>query len=70
MSRFTGRLYLSSNYLSYSIRSLQLNNVEIEPGRRIGVVRSVDNRRLFIGGIPREIKADQIIVSGFFLSFI
>uniref|UniRef100_F1L099 RNA-binding protein 47 n=1 Tax=Ascaris suum TaxID=6253 RepID=F1L099_ASCSU len=43
------------------IESLQLNNVEIEPGRRIGVVRSVDNRRLFIGGIPREIKADQII---------
>ncbi|VDK58884.1 unnamed protein product, partial [Anisakis simplex] len=40
---------------------LQLNDLEIAPGRRIGVVRSVDNRRLFIGGIPREIKSDQIL---------
>ncbi|KHN79491.1 APOBEC1 complementation factor [Toxocara canis] len=39
----------------------ELNDIEIEPGRRIGVVRSVDNRRLFIGGIPREIKADHIM---------
>ncbi|VDK18043.1 unnamed protein product [Anisakis simplex] len=41
----------------------ELNDLEIAPGRRIGVVRSVDNRRLFIGGIPREIKSDQILVS-------
>lgn len=32
----------------------QLDNTEIRPGCRVGVKRSVDNRRLFIGNIPRE----------------
>ena len=31
-----------------------LNNREILPGRRIGCVPSVDNRRLFVGSVPRD----------------
>nr|XP_032800124.1 probable RNA-binding protein 46 [Petromyzon marinus] len=31
----------------------KLDKVEIRPGRRIAVCFSVDNRRLFIGGLPR-----------------
>lgn len=29
-------------------------------GRRIGVVKSVDNCRLFVGGIPKEKNAEEI----------
>jgi RNA recognition motif-containing protein len=32
----------------------ELNNCEIVPGKHIGVAPSVDNRRLFIGGIARD----------------
>lgn len=34
----------------------QLNNYEIRKGRMIGVCRSVDNCRLFVGGIPKNKK--------------
>ncbi|XP_068084815.1 uncharacterized protein [Anabrus simplex] len=41
-----------------------LNNFEIRPGRRIGVVKSVNNCRLYIGGLPvhtsqRAIKEEE-----------
>ncbi|XP_033222645.1 probable RNA-binding protein 46 [Belonocnema kinseyi] len=31
-----------------------LNNSEIRPGHRIGVVKSMDNCRLFFGGVPKD----------------
>lgn len=31
-----------------------LDGYEIRPGRRIGVVRSIDNCRLFFGGVPKD----------------
>lgn len=40
-----------------------LNNLEIEPGRRIGAMISVDNRRLFVGGIPKEKTREEVRVS-------
>ena len=42
----------------------ELNNYEIRPGKPLGVISSVDNRKLWISGIPKnktpaEIKADM-----------
>ena len=34
----------------------QLNNYEIRPGRTLGICMSVDNCRLFIGGIPKKVR--------------
>lgn len=39
----------------------ELNNFEIRKGRFIGVVKSVDNCRLFVGGIPTD-KSEQDIL--------
>ncbi|CAF0904721.1 unnamed protein product [Brachionus calyciflorus] len=39
----------------------ELNNYEIRKGRMIGVCRSVDNCRLFVGGIPKNKKRDEIL---------
>lgn len=39
----------------------QLNNYEIRKGKTIGVCRSVDNCRLFIGGIPKQKKKEEIL---------
>ncbi|XP_074666258.1 putative RNA-binding protein 46 [Strix aluco] len=38
-----------------------LNNYEIRPGRFIGVCVSSNNCRLFIGGIPKEKKKEEIL---------
>jgi RNA recognition motif-containing protein len=38
----------------------KLNNYEIREGRRIGVVKSVNNCRLFIGGLPSDKSEDDI----------
>lgn len=38
----------------------ELNGYEIRPGRQIGVVKSVDNCRLFVGGIPRNKTKEEI----------
>ena len=38
----------------------QLNNYEIRKGRYIGVVKSVDNCRLFVGGLPKNKVRDEI----------
>ena len=42
----------------------KLNNFEIRKGRTIGVCSSVDNCRLFIGGIPKSRRKEEI--EGFF----
>ncbi|XP_061562179.1 APOBEC1 complementation factor isoform X1 [Phycodurus eques] len=39
----------------------QLNNYEIRSGRLLGVCASVDNCRLFVGGIPKSKKRDEIL---------
>ena len=39
---------------------LTLNNYQIRKGRYLGVVLSVDNDRLFIGGVPREMTKDEL----------
>ncbi|KAM8924500.1 APOBEC1 complementation factor isoform 1-T1 [Pelodytes ibericus] len=40
----------------------QLNNFEIRHGRLLGVCASVDNCRLFVGGIPKTKKREEILV--------
>ena len=37
-----------------------LNNFEINPGKKIGVVMSKDNCRLYVGHIPRHVTREQI----------
>ena len=39
----------------------KLNNYEIRKGRMLGVCYSVDNCRLFVGGIPKNKKKDDIL---------
>ena len=39
----------------------KLNNLEMRPNYRIGVVRSIDNCRLFIGGIPKDKSREEIL---------
>ncbi|XP_019627782.1 PREDICTED: APOBEC1 complementation factor-like isoform X2 [Branchiostoma belcheri] len=39
----------------------QLNSYEIRKGRFIGVIKSVDNCRLFVGGIPKNKTKDDIL---------
>ncbi len=40
----------------------QLNNYEIRPGKNLGVIHSVDNRKLWISGIPKNRSASDIKV--------
>uniref|UniRef100_T1J1J1 RRM domain-containing protein n=1 Tax=Strigamia maritima TaxID=126957 RepID=T1J1J1_STRMM len=39
----------------------QLNNFEIRKGKYLGVVKSVDNCRLFVGGIPKTKTKEEIL---------
>lgn len=39
----------------------ELNNYEIRKGRMIGICRSVDNCRLFVGGIPKNKTKEEIM---------
>ncbi|XP_013184465.2 probable RNA-binding protein 46 [Amyelois transitella] len=39
----------------------ELNGYEIRPGRSIGVVKSVDNCRLFVGNIPKNKTKEEIL---------
>ena len=39
----------------------QLNNYEIRKGKMLGVCSSVDNCRLFVGGIPKKVKKQEIL---------
>ncbi|XP_065653753.1 probable RNA-binding protein 46 isoform X1 [Hydra vulgaris] len=52
-------IYLSSRDAQRAVRTL--NNYEIRKSRLIGVCHSVDNCRLFIGGIPKKVKKDEIL---------
>lgn len=38
-----------------------INNFEIRKGRLLGACQSVDNCRLFVGGIPKTKKRDEIM---------
>ena len=40
-----------------------LNNFEIRPNKFLGILHSVDNRKLWISGIPRNLTSDQIMAS-------
>lgn len=39
----------------------ELNGYEIREGRQIGVVKSVDNCRLFVGGLPKNKSKEEIL---------
>ncbi|XP_042204863.1 probable RNA-binding protein 46 isoform X2 [Homarus americanus] len=52
-------------FVQYSSRqeaenALRLNNYEIRPKRYLGVMRSVDNNRLFVGGIPKNRTREEV----------
>ena len=38
----------------------ELNNFEVRPGKLIGVLGSVDNRKLWVSGIPKNRSAEEI----------
>ncbi|XP_030058955.1 APOBEC1 complementation factor isoform X2 [Microcaecilia unicolor] len=50
-----------SNKQEAKIAIKQLNNYEIRNGRLLGVCASVDNCRLFVGGIPKLKKREEIL---------
>lgn len=52
-------MYCHKNEAKRAVR--ELNNYEIRPGRLLGVCCSVDNCRLFIGGIPKMKKREEIL---------
>lgn len=39
----------------------ELNNFEIRPNKFLGILHSVDNRKLWVSGIPRNLTSDQIM---------
>ena len=41
----------------------ELNNYEIRPNRPVGVILSVDNRKLWLSGIPKNRTASEIKAS-------
>ena len=41
----------------------ELDNFEIRPNKHLGVLLSVDNRKLWISGIPNNITAEEIKAS-------
>uniref|UniRef100_A0A8C9X9V3 APOBEC1 complementation factor n=1 Tax=Sander lucioperca TaxID=283035 RepID=A0A8C9X9V3_SANLU len=49
------------NKLEAKAAMKQLNNYEIRNGRLLGVCASVDNCRLFVGGIPKTKKREEIL---------
>ncbi|KAI1887631.1 hypothetical protein AGOR_G00192300 [Albula goreensis] len=52
-------MYSQKHEAKQAVRDL--NNYEIRPGRLLGVCSSVDNCRLFIGGIPKTKKREEIL---------
>ncbi|XP_063750088.1 APOBEC1 complementation factor isoform X2 [Eleginops maclovinus] len=51
-----------TNKLEAKAAMKQLNNYEIRNGRLLGVCASVDNCRLFVGGIPKMKKREEILL--------
>lgn len=57
-----GFAFVTFTTLSDARKAIQiLNNFEIRPKHRIGVVQSVDNCRLFIGGLPPNLTRKQVL---------
>ncbi|KAF5902255.1 RNA-binding protein 47 isoform X1 [Clarias magur] len=52
-------MYTQKHEAKQAVR--ELNNYEVRPGRLLGVCSSVDNCRLFIGGIPKTKKREEIL---------
>ena len=52
-------VYFTKKDAQKAVRTL--NNYEIRKGRLLGVCQSVDNCRLFVGGIPKKVKRDEIL---------
>ncbi|CAL7936521.1 unnamed protein product [Xylocopa violacea] len=52
-------LFENSNYARRAC--VMLDGFEIRPGHRIGVVKSVDNCRLFFGGVPKNKSKDEFM---------
>jgi Q family heterogeneous nuclear ribonucleoprotein R len=52
-------MYTQKHQAKRAVR--ELNNYEVRPGRLLGVCCSVDNCRLFIGGIPKTKKREEIL---------
>ncbi|XP_015764160.1 PREDICTED: probable RNA-binding protein 46 [Acropora digitifera] len=52
-------VYTTKDDAKKSVKTL--NNYEIRKGKCIGVCSSVDNCRLFVGGIPKKVKKDEIM---------
>ncbi|XP_068234497.1 probable RNA-binding protein 46 isoform X2 [Palaemon carinicauda] len=50
-----------SNILEAETALRTLNNYEIRPNRYLGVMRSVDNNRLFVGGIPKNRSRGEVL---------
>jgi len=38
----------------------EADGLELRPGRALGVCRSVDNNRLFVGGLPRQRRRHEV----------
>lgn len=56
-----GYLFVRYTHRDEAKRAIkELNNYEIRPGKFIGVIPSVDNRKLWISGIPKNRSADEI----------
>ena len=49
-----------TNQLDASVAIRKLNKYEMRPNYRIGVLKSIDNCRLFIGGIPKDKSKEEI----------
>lgn len=56
-----GFAFIQFTNRSDAARSIQqLNEYELRPKHHIGVVKSLDNCRLFIGGIPKDKSQEEI----------
>ena len=54
-------MYKLPSVLGDAHRAIKLLNAkQIRHGRHIGVCKSIDNCRLFIGGIPKHISREEI----------
>ena len=51
--------YTNSDDATKAIK--HLDDYEIRPGRHIGVCKSIDNCRLFVGGIPKDKSREEIM---------
>ena len=57
------KIFYYSNFpksILFHFYSRELNDKEVKPGKCIGVIPSVDNRKLWVSGIPKNRTADEI----------